>query len=308
MVIDAINTDMRDQVRVRKALVKVLWNLNAEEERIAVVLLADELTVLHDFLDSAAALDDLAKTLATTAISKSSRWRDTNGSRWDQMFSGAGYAMRWRALSTLRALINIAEGTSHILGQKNLVWISSGFPIDENDYWSIVGRDYNNATFGSYACSSTTALIRDGGIYRSGYSYNRGSSWCTPTPSVTHHEVDMMVRTFNASNMNLYPIDARGLSLDPESHRRIDAMKYMAKKTGGRAYHNRNNLDDMVHAALRDSLESYVLTYSPNNFGDKSRHTIKIKSTRPGIKLRYRRSYYAGSRERRQWQDQQAAN
>jgi hypothetical protein len=56
-----------------------------------------------------------------------------------------------------------------------------------------------------------------------------------------------------------------------------------------------------VRLALDDSRDTYLLTYSPKGLvRDGSSHSIRVASTRPGLRLRYRRGYFAPRVRRRQ--------
>lgn len=137
VLMDAVNTDISDRTRARKALEEVFRNLDAKEERIAVFLFSDKLIMLHDFLDSPGALREMARSLSGNLISQPSRWQGTAGPSWSRLFDDGdrqfgglrtGYARQKRGLSTLQALQDVAEGTSHIPGQKNLIWILPASP------------------------------------------------------------------------------------------------------------------------------------------------------------------------------------
>jgi hypothetical protein len=102
----------------------------------------------------------------------------------------------------------------------------------------------------------------------------------------------------NNANVSVYPIDARGLSCNPEAIINIDTMKSIADATGGKAFYNRNDLARGVRDALDDSREVYLLTYSPNRLAqDGAYHTIRVQTTQKSIQLRYRRGYYAPGKE-----------
>ena len=288
--IDAVNTDPSDQRRVRKAVAKVLKNIDAKEERVAVFLFTGEVTVLHNFLDSDHALEILAKDLVFSAGSGSDRRQSEGGWYWYSMFNGTlrrEHELKRRAVGTLRALGIAAESVSHIPGQKNLIWISAGFPIRVDD--------------GASKQGSMSAA-------RSNQQQATSPKFMTSNV-VSSREMDLLTRSLNASNINLYPIAAQGLTVAPDAGGRIGVMKYLSDRTGGRSYYDRNDLGALVSAALADSRGSYVLSYSPNNYReDKPLHRIAIKSIRPGIKLRYRRTYYSDWRKLRVWHSQQEAD
>jgi hypothetical protein len=126
----------------------------------------------------------------------------------------------------------------------------------------------------------------------------------------------------------VYPVDARGLEsetpfsaaenpqfrpdapspsrtisaqLEREESERMmtrNAMDLLAQGTGGKTCNNTNNLSGCVEAALMDSSSYYELAYNPQNVKwDGSFHGISVKTTRPGVKLAYRRGYFARDAE-----------
>jgi hypothetical protein len=50
----------------------------------------------------------------------------------------------------------------------------------------------------------------------------------------------------------------------------------------------------MIRAAIEDSREGYVLTYSPSDLQDDGKyHTIRLRCEIRGVRLRYRQGYWA---------------
>ena len=71
-------------------------------------------------------------------------------------------------------------------------------------------------------------------------------------------------------------------------------MDELAQDTGGKTCKNRNDLSDCVMTALKDSSSYYEMSFYPQNVNWDGRfHKIVVKTTRPGVKLTYRRGYYA---------------
>jgi hypothetical protein len=68
----------------------------------------------------------------------------------------------------------------------------------------------------------------------------------------------------------------------------------MAAKTGGKAFMNRNDLDVGIRSSIDDGSSYYTTSYHPTNkTWDGKLRKIEVKSTRPGVTLRYREGYYA---------------
>lgn len=96
----------------------------------------------------------------------------------------------------------------------------------------------------------------------------------------------------------VYPIDSRDLSVNPRASINQGTMINLADQTGGEAFYNRNDIDRSVRLALDDSRDTYLLTYTPKELvRDGSSHSIRVASTRPGLRLRYRRGYFAPEKE-----------
>jgi VWFA-related protein len=186
-----------------------------------------------------------------------------------------------RVATTLEALQAIARAVSAHPGRKKLIWVSSAFPLvfePQNPSESGLRRTY----------------------------------------------ADEMARTVNVlanAQVSVYPVDARGLVgsfLGGASSSGLDrfgrptaapavvsrgssqlfssqgTMQKLADETGGRAFINRNDLDRAVALAVEDGSVYYALAYRPANHNWNGRYrNIRVKVRRPGLRLRYRRGYFA---------------
>ena len=71
-------------------------------------------------------------------------------------------------------------------------------------------------------------------------------------------------------------------------------MDGLAADTGGRTCKNRNDLSECVGTALKDGAAYYEVGFYPENVKwDGKYHTVTVKTTRRGVNLNYRRSYFA---------------
>jgi hypothetical protein len=148
-------------------------------------------------------------------------------------------------------------------GRKNLLWLSGGFPLVVGTARRTIAPSF-------------------------GYDGPRD------TPRRFGPEMKRTVAALNDANVSVYPIDARGLSINPQSFINIGTMRELADATGGMAYYDRNDLDQGVRKALDDSREVYVMTYYPKDMMENGAyHQIGVRSTRRGVQLRFRRGYYA---------------
>ncbi|MBZ5516145.1 MAG: VWA domain-containing protein, partial [Acidobacteriia bacterium] len=75
-------------------------------------------------------------------------------------------------------------------------------------------------------------------------------------------------------------------------------MQILAKRTGGRAFFNDNDLRAALRRAADDSRLVYVLGYYPTHGKWNGRfHDIKIRVRRPGVQLWHRQGYFAQPEE-----------
>ena len=178
-----------------------------------------------------------------------------------------------RALRTLRSLVAIANHLEKAPGRKSLVWVSGSFPV-----W--IGRD------------RVRLPERPG-----------------PGEQDLWPEIDRATRALNRANLAVYPVDARGLmapaDYEPErasiskemqlaNRSGFAAMDALAERTGGEAFYNDNDLGRAFREAAEDSRVAYRLGYQPSHdeWNGKFRE-IKVTVTRPGVRLRHRRGYFA---------------
>jgi hypothetical protein len=125
-----------------------------------------------------------------------------------------------------------------------------------------------------------------------------------------------MARFLNDANMAIYAIDARGVFApdmpDASSPARIsrngarppplkvdharETFDIVAERTGGKSFHNTNDLGDAIRQAVDDARVTYVIGYYPSDATwDGKFHQIKLQCKRPGVQLRYRPGYFAAS-------------
>jgi len=79
---------------------------------------------------------------------------------------------------------------------------------------------------------------------------------------------------------------------------REDPLAQLAGETGGVFYHNSNDLHQGIQEISSRQDYYYVLTYTvPTQKPDGRYHSIKVEVTRPGLKVSYRKGYYAPKEE-----------
>jgi VWFA-related protein len=173
-----------------------------------------------------------------------------------------------RMQRTLDALIAIANYLGQFPGRKNLIWVSSSFPVS-------IGF------VGTRAPGDTRDQIHFAADFERAYK-NLNSA-------------------LNKADMAIYPVDPRGLVAGApgttdwnDLYSTQGTMKELASATGGQAFVNTNDLARVMRAAADDSEASYTLGFYPHDIRwDNKYHALKVKVAQSGVHLRYRQGYFA---------------
>ncbi len=307
LLLDALNTKMKDQSFVREQLREFLKNTPAGT-RIAIFVLNDRLIMLQGFTSDLA----LLKSVVDRTVPGSSILIGDNTGNHDNVGNGgtqtasqvmtsiAGGDMaeliasvqqaeavqaaadtQNRALQTLNAMNQLAHFLSGIPGRKNLIWFSGSFPL---------------------------TIFPD-------------SSIAHPFAVVASMEDEFRETTslLGRSQVAVYPIDARGLQtlgnpianesgpassgkgltmaqskLFQDNANEHATMYQMAADTGGHAYVDTNGLSKAVAQAIDGGSNYYTLSYTPTtNAQDGKFRKIQLKLAEPGVTMSYRSGYYA---------------
>jgi VWFA-related protein len=288
LLLDELDTPPDQQSKLIEQLKQFLHTVPAGT-RIAIFGLKTSLTMLQGFTADPkqllAALDGKGITSpAFAGAAENSVPITTNGGVGIHIFEAqrttATLQLRSRTLA-MDALEQLCRYLSVLPGRKNLLWFAGSFPLQ------VVGTPMDK----------DTTLAPDESI-----------------------RTERLTNLFLASRVAVYPIDALGLyqqpgtdvssrgvfsgraagaaqtafSLTMADH--ISSMETVAENTGGRAFMNSNKLSDAVAAAIADGSHYYTLAYTPTNSSDDGRmRNIKVELAQRGLKLEYRRTYYAGN-------------
>lgn len=308
LLADSLNTQTSSQQQGHAHMLQLLRTLPPDTP-IAVFLLGSSLKILQGFTSDGrllrAALDQAV--VGTTTMkdprddrnSASNFVVETNGG----MDFGLGiassvgelqdyekeeYAMNFdlRAKETLGALAQIGQYLSGIPGRKNLIWVSESFPISiapdpdtgNNSFAGI--RDFADQVK-TVANALTDAQVAVYPMDVLGLQANQSFS---PSQNVSLPQ-PMMTGPKMAARLN---------HEDTERVQDQGTMDELAQDTGGKACKNSNDLAGCVMTALKDSSSYYEMSFYPQNVNWDGRfHKILVKTSRPGVKLTYRRGYYA---------------
>jgi VWFA-related protein len=200
-----------------------------------------------------------------------------------------------RAARTIDAMMLLARYLSGISGRKNIVWLSSSFPI----------------------AISLGPLFHDPQVENPNYTY----------------KIKRATNLLADAQVAVYPVDVRGLQVftaslgggagvggprsfqppDPTNPNATqvpngipqgtsfandaaeqDTLIQFAVATGGKAFFNTNDIRDAIATANEQGSNYYSLSYtSTNKVYDGKFRTIKVHLAQKGFKLAYRQGYFA---------------
>jgi len=284
LLVDGLNTDRVSQMQVHLQMIHMLASI-PDDVPVAVFLLGRRLRMVQNFttdpklLKSAlqnaqsAEFDDSTQIDPRDDPDAMSAMNDTAAIRRFEQETFERH-LDMRVQETLDALEGIARYLAGYPGRKNLLWISSSFPIlflpDPDLQIPIRAYGKDIAGVASALADAKVAVypVDPGGlqvssIYQAGTRLRR---------------------------------DASG-TLGREMASRADhqeSMQSLADQTGGIVCVSDNDLGDCVKKAMDDSSFFYEIAYYPDSGNWHGEfHRIIVKSTRPGIHLAYRQGYYA---------------
>jgi VWFA-related protein len=302
ILFDALNTEAPDQSLARKQVMRVLQEIQPQEY-VALYWLGNGLSILHDFTTDASALrtvlaayeskssvqlknsalgDPSLNTPNPSASGGQTSEREAFRLAFDQRV--ANQSTRERVRATVAALIAISNHLGTRKGRKNLVWVSSSFPIR-------LGYDKFDLNGASDAGEDFAA------------------------------DVQKAVRALASADIAVYPVDARGLlgsNMSANDEDTLDAhigdptdtdsklpsragpqtqdtMRALAERTGGKAFYGTNDISGAVRRAMNDARATYTLGYYPaeTTKWDGSFHEVKVKVAAPGAEVHVRSGYFA---------------
>lgn len=329
LLLDGLNTDVAYQLQVHAQMARMLAQLPGDVP-VAIYLLGYKLEMLQGFTSDPGILQEAVKHAITTAGQGMAQVdpRDdpqAPGNLTTSALSGApGHGtsgdlqasetpaqdlfdlesrinhfdlatyvanMDRRVRYTAEALRAIAQQMSGYPGRKNLLWISTSFPIridpaldsgKNHDYMLLerqLAQALSDAKIAVYPINS--AGVRPPSEYEAG------------------------TRPVHQTPQGMFYADQRELE---GQNRELDTMHLMADDTGGEVCTGDNDLADCVHRTVEDSSHFYEISYYPDSkdWNGEYRHII-LDTQSKGLHLEYRQGYFASPAESRKTKDVRAA-
>jgi VWFA-related protein len=281
ILFDRLNTSFEDQKQARDQILKFLAQARPTDRIALYVLESDVVNVLHDFTSDASRLVRVLQRylgVTSTELAASDTTlpdfartgnaaEDAETEAWltQAMQAVSNHYLRRRAELTGDALEALANHLASIRGRKNLIWVSSGFPL-------VIQEPLSGPQAQTRAINRATRAINNANV------------------AVYPVDARGLIGAFTTNPGSATPVFSTLGNTRPN----IDTMQAIAEATGGRAFFNTNAIGDAARRAMDDSRVSYVLGYYPTLAKWDGRfQEINVKVTRSGLDVRHRKGYLA---------------
>lgn len=205
-----------------------------------------------------------------------------------------------RVHRTFDALVSLGRNVAGYPGRKNLLWLSTTFPIN------LIPRGdtplVQISTLNFQPVGDQPGVIDPYSGYRSYQEQLRYLDGVMSDAKISVYPVNVAgVQTLDAFKAENSPPDLRSGSMADSMNRNEmmrageqDTMQTIAEGTGGKVCTGDNDLGDCIKKAIDDSSDFYELAYYPDatDWNGQFRK-ITIKSDQHGAHLAYRAGYFA---------------
>jgi len=314
LLLDALNTPIADQARVRQQMISYLKNISPGT-RIGIFTLASRLRLVQGItsdsrpllaalngkgaagkraLPSQSALlpdqfdptqDDMSDTLSQIQANA-----DVASSIQQFQADTAAFQMDLRVRYTLDALQQLAKYLRGVPGRKNLIWFSGSFPLNL-DPDSTLQSPFEAMRVYSQQVGETTAMLAASRV--AVYPVDARGLMSDPQYDVQTASSGMNTR----SGRNPPPFTQRAAKFIQQTAAEHATMQQIAEETGGHAYYDTNGIKEAVAQAVETGSNYYTLAYAPQSKVDDGRfHKILVTIPEaPSYKLTYRNGYVVES-------------
>ena len=290
---DMVNTPESDQASFHSELLRFIDQAQPGT-RIALFVNARGLHLLQGFTSDHALLREAAL-------------RKGPGAHIPDQFTEGNLYGRYDAGAALSNLNFISEYLSGIPERKNLIWLSTYFPIPVGPTVIVGGEAVSTYRARQYQQGSGNGIATVGPGNMASQPPVPGSVGAGGGPyvldlselmrdSIKHAYAAMM-----RSQIALYPVSLEGISNDRYpgdvvvDHQNMDTI---AGTTGGHAYYGSNREESLIARAVEHGENYYTLTYSPSNTkydGSERNIQVALAKKKCDCTLTYRTVYYAVS-------------
>ena len=330
ILFDAVNMTPSDQADARAFVMKSLRELPGGE-RFMLFLLSGNLKQISGTTSDLSKIEELLKQTGSQRLQLMDRdphLRDpgviVNTAPNAAMVNGFGIFQQLvnvhnidrRVEVSLAALQQIADIAKSLPGRKSLIWITAGIPMSITSGGSVKTPGSERISVADASSSGPKAAeVYDADSRFQEFEGTKDFSAQIQKASLKLAEGRVAVYPILSSTLNSgmtaeqanAPFSGRGQTLPADlanDHNnpsvfndrtdRIAAARRTAETTGGRATFNSNDIAGAFKRAVGDGYEYYTISFVPadKNF-DGSFRKIEVRTTIPGVVLRYRPGYVA---------------
>lgn len=318
IVIDLVSTPPDEFVRVKDAIVTMLRDELPPGPEVMLVTLWHGLTIEENFTADRQRLIAAVNALKTplgdrigflqmldTAQQSCETGAGASGVLSQLIGMGRNHILETRQDLTAAsaALGALARAAAALGGRKHIVFYSRGYALNA------VADTIDLVASAAATCGGDPASLRQAVAQE----LSAAGDFDPET------SIQQLLDDANRSQVSFYTIDPRGLlTTAPKARDAISTrgsrsgllsraaaleallpqeyLRTVAGDTGGRVYLNTNDLSQGLQRAWIDASEYYLVGYVPSAGRKKGRYRrIEVKTTRPGLELRFRRGYYDAS-------------
>ena len=320
VLFDLLNTPTSDQEYARKQLIDMLHTV-PKGQPVALYLLTSKLQMVEAFTDdpdkliksaeslkpnrshvltteaerqhSLGQIDYAARELTESAPSTSTSndspmMQQLTQGKLQQQQDLEAFQIGDRANFTLTAMETLSRAMSGYPGRKNLIWLSTAFPVQLLADPKSTSQPWRNASNYQNVLASAGALL----------AKSRIAVYPVDVRGLQTHGIDISTSATESGawtsgeNSNSYGQLTQGQTAAFSDERAT--MRQVADQTGGEAFTGTNNLKRAMQRSMEDGATYYTLAYTPDKVDPQTAfHRIEVKVNHPDIKLAYRRGYYS---------------
>ena len=220
---------------------------------------------------------------------------------------------RRRFEKTINGLLAALNDIKDLPGRKSVLFVSGGIPsISFVKFFGGTSDPISDATISQSQVAAAKVMDPFKGLnkaeFRSGqeimddlirYANTHNISFYALDPDNYLRFVlgDMAYDNYSRSAYGLSSLRRSGIQKpdDLDEIKRIETskLKLLAEDTGGRSFLGGDRFDEFQRTVERDLGQYYELSYTPGKkVPDGKYHEISVKTTKPGVNVRFRRGYF----------------
>jgi VWFA-related protein len=269
-VLDALNSDFETQSRSRQQLLRYLPKITPRD-RVAIWVLTEHLRRIQEFTN------DVQQLTKSVEHFTPSLWLIPEGaagaaarspaSQGEVMANAAadiagGMQQYYRMQLTNDLMQELGTSLSRIPGRKNVIWLSSAFPLNMS-----IGPGGPETEYVSGRLTGTGRALA---------------------------KADAALYPVDARGLVAPAGGQSAMAVSMSERHRHDTLELLAATSGGRAIYDTNDIAAALGEAMDDTQITYTVGFYPETAGDgKDYHNLRIDVKRPGVTLRYRPGYVA---------------